>query len=59
MIRNLEETYMKIRENVKIKLDKYLQTLLEVTSADKYHWWFALMLYVRYVNEFMDVRNLH
>ena len=35
--RNLEETHMKIRENVKKKLAKYLETILEVTSADKYH----------------------
>ena len=38
--RNLEETHMKIRENVKIKLAKYLEPPFDVTSADKYHWWF-------------------
>ena len=33
--RNLEETHMKMRENAKRKMDKYLEPLLEVTSEDK------------------------
>ena len=48
--RNLGETHMKMRENVKTELAKYLETLLEVPSADKYHWWFSLMLKQLYVN---------
>ena len=32
--RNLEETHMKIQENMRIKLSKYLETLLEFPSAD-------------------------
>ena len=50
---------MKMRENVKRKLAKYLRPLLQVPSADNYHWWFTLMLNPRYVNEFTDVRALH
>ena len=55
--RNLEETHMKMRGNLKRKLDKYLEPLLEVSSAYLYHWWFYLMLDPRYVNEFIDVRK--
>ena len=33
--RNLEETHVKIWENVKSKLTKYPETLLEVPSAEK------------------------
>ena len=36
--RNVEETNMKIRGNVKRNMAKYLQTLLEVISGYKYHW---------------------
>ena len=57
--RNLEEMHMKIRENVNIKLAKYLEPLLEVPSADKYHWWFALIIDSCYVNEFTYVRKLY
>ena len=42
--RNLDETHMKMQENVRSKLAKYLEPLLEVPSVDKYHWQFALML---------------
>ena len=35
--RNLEETHMKMQENMKRKLANYLGPLLEVTSTDKYH----------------------
>ena len=42
---------MKKWENVKSKLVKYLDPLLEVSSEDKYHWWFALMINPQYVNE--------
>ena len=45
LIRNLEDTHMKIQENMKSKLAKYLDPLLEVPSVDKYHWCFALILY--------------
>ena len=38
--RNLEETHMKMREILKSKLDKYLEIILEVPSAYKYHRWF-------------------
>ena len=44
---------------MKRKLAKYLEPLLEVTSSDKYHWWFALMIDPRYVNELTDVRKMH
>ena len=44
---------------MKRKLAKYLEPLLEVTSSDKYHWWFALMIDTRYVNELTDVRKMH
>ena len=57
--RNLEETHMKMKEIVKSKLAKYPEPLLEVLSADKYHWWFASMLNPRYINEFTDARKLH
>ena len=50
---------MKIWENVNIKLEKHLETLFQVPPANKYHWSFALMLYLRYVNEFTVVRDLH
>ena len=33
--RNLEETYIKMKENVRSKLAKYLEPLLEVPSSDK------------------------
>ena len=33
--RNSEETHMKMRENMRRKLDEYLEPLLEVTSEDK------------------------
>ena len=56
---NLEETHMKMREKVKIKLAKYLDPLLEAPSSDKYHWWFSLMINPHNVNEFMDVIKLH
>ena len=56
---NLEEAHMKMRENVKNKLAKYLELLLEVPSADKYQWWFDLMPNPRYVDEFTDVIKLH
>ena len=35
LIRNLEETHMRMWENSKIKLAKYLEPLLEVPSTDK------------------------
>ena len=57
--RNLEEMHMKMRENLRRKLDKYLDPILEVTSAYKYHCWFSFILDPQYVNEFMDVRILH
>ena len=50
---------MKIWENVKRKLPKYLESLLEVPSSDKYHWWFALMLNPCYMNELTYFRKLH
>ena len=50
---------MKMRENVKRKLAKYVETLLEVTSAENYHWWFYFITNPRYVNEFIYVRKLH
>ena len=57
--RNLEEIHMKIQENVKSKISKYLEPLLQVPSAEKYHWWFALMLDPQYFNELVDFRTLH
>ena len=45
--------------NVKIKLAKYLEPLLDFPSADKRHWWFVLILDPRYVNELTYVRKLH
>ena len=39
---NLEETNKKIRENVKSKMAKYLEPLLEVPSADNYQLCFFL-----------------
>ena len=48
--RNLEKTHMKIRGNMKSKLEKYLEPLLHVPSSEKYHRWFSLILYARYVN---------
>ena len=56
---NLEETHMKMRENVKSKLAKYLELLLEVPSEDKFHWRFALILDPRYVKSFKDFRKMH
>ena len=50
---------MKMLENVKRKLAKYVETLLEVTSAENYHWWFYFITNPRYVNEVIDVRKLH
>ena len=47
--RKLEDKHMKMRENVKSKLAKYLELLLEVPSEDKFHWRFALILDPRYV----------
>ena len=58
MRRNLEDMHTEMRENVMIKLAKYHEPLLEVPSEDKYHWWFYLMLDLRYVNELGDVRKL-
>ena len=46
--RNLEDTHIKMRENVKIKIANYLDPLLEVPSSDKL-----------YVNELTGVRKLH
>ena len=43
---------------MKSKISKYLDQLLEVISQEKYHWWFALMLDPRYVNDFMDFRKM-
>ena len=56
--RNLEETHTKIRGNVRTKLAKYLEPILELTPADKYQWWFELTLDPRYVNELAYVRKL-
>ena len=50
---------MKMRENVKSKMAKYPETLLEVTSSENYHKWFDLMIYPRYVNELTDVRKMY
>ena len=50
---------MKMREIVKSKMAKYLDPLLEVPSAEKYHWWFASMLDSNYINESTDVVKLH
>ena len=58
MRRNLEETHTKIRGNVRTKLAKYLEPILEVTPADKYQWWFELSLDPRYVNELAYFRKL-
>ena len=41
---------MEIQENVKSKLAKYLEPLLEVPSTDKYHCQFTLMLDPLYIN---------
>ena len=49
---------MKTRENTKRKMAEYLDPIIEVPSAEKYHWWFALMLDPRYVNDFMDFRKM-
>ena len=57
--RNLEVTHMKIWENVKRKMAKYIETLLEVPSEDKCQCWFALTIEPRHVNEFTDVGKLH
>ena len=54
---NLEETHMKMRENMRSKLDKYLELLLEMPSEHRYHWWFDLILYPRYVNELTNFKN--
>ena len=35
--RNLEETHMKMRENLKRKLANYLDPFLEMPSSEKYH----------------------
>ena len=48
-----------MRENVKRKMAKYLDPPLEVPSADKYHWWFALIIDPHYVNELADSRKIH
>ena len=50
---------MKMWENVNIKLAKYLEPLLEVPSADQFHWWFFLMIDTKYVNESKDVIKMH
>ena len=42
--RNLEDTHMKLQENVKSKLTKHLEPQLEVLSEVKYNWWFSLMI---------------
>ena len=57
--KKLEEMHTKMRENVKSKLDNYLDSLLGVPSEDKYHWCFSLKLYPRYVNEFTNVGKLN
>ena len=44
---------------MKSKLDKYLEPLLYIPSEDKYHWWFALIIYPCYINELVDVKKLH
>ena len=59
MRRNSEETHMEMRKNVKSKLAKYHDPLLEVPSEEKYHWLFYLMLDPSYFNELGDVRKLH
>ena len=57
--RNLEETCVKIRENINIKLENYLEPLLCVPLSDKYHWWLALILDPIYVNSLTCMRELH
>ena len=57
--RNLEETHMKMRVNVKSKMKKHLKTLLNVPSLDKCHWQFALILDPSYMNKLADMRELH
>ena len=50
---------MKMRENVKSKLDKYLEVLLDVPSAYKYHWWFALIFNPLYIKQLKYVRKMY
>ena len=57
--RKLEDTHMKMQKNLKSKLSKYLEPILEVPSADKNHWWFPLMIDPHYVNELIDARKLN
>ena len=49
----------KMRGNVRSKMARYLEPLLHVPSSDKYHWWFALILDLHYMNELLNVRELH
>ena len=48
-----------MRETVKRKLAKYLDPLLKATPADKYHYWFDLMLNPRYANYLTGVGKLY
>ena len=48
-----------MRENLMSKLATYLDPLLEVPSAEKYHWRFVLILNPRYVIQLTDIRKLH
>ena len=48
-----------MRENVKRKMAKYLERLIDLPSADKCHWCFALMLKTLYVNELTYAIKLH
>ena len=56
---NLLEVHSKMRYWVKDKLTNVLATLLQITSPEKYHYWFALFLDPRFVMELTDIKTFH
>ena len=56
---NLLEVHSKMRSRVKDKLTNFLAPLLQIPEPTKYHYWFALFLYPRYVMELKYIKTFH
>ena len=56
---NLLEVHSKMRSRVKDKLTNVLASPLQIQAQKKYHYWFVLFLYPRYVMELKDINTFH
>ena len=53
----LLEVHSKMRSWVKENITNVLVPLLKIPAPTKYHYWFALFLYPRYVMELTDIKS--